>query len=368
MTWSKAEVRQRPNCENILISGFFNEVLGIGKAAHLTAKTLEKLGFDVEKEDLRPFDKGLLSRGLDRFQTANNHSIWIIQANPNEAEIALYTHDPHQWSKLYRIGYWVWESSIPPQIYIDLADYFHEIWVPSHYVKEVLLNAFNHSNRPHNLQKLRVVPHPVAPSYEYTVHKNNEFNALYVFDPRSDFQRKNPEAVLKTWIAAFPEPDDDKKLIIKTLKLSNFYPAFQTLIKIADKRKDIVFIVEDFSEDEMNALLLQCQLYISLHRSEGFGLPLAEAMARGLIVMATDNSGNNEFMTTENSLLVRSTPIPANRLYNGPKALWREPDLDQAVKMLKIIANDQSLRLNLFSEAIKMAALFEDQWKNILLK
>jgi glycosyltransferase involved in cell wall biosynthesis len=120
-------------------------------------------------------------------------------------------------------------------------------------------------------------------------------------------------------------------------------------------RKDIFLVEEYLSRNQLNALVAECQSYISLHRSEGYGLTMAEAMALGKPVIATAYSGNLDFMNNENSIL-----IPYSLVSVGPDAFpypetskWAEPDIDKAADAIRKLALDSDYRQNLGAAAKK---------------
>ena len=113
----------------------------------------------------------------------------------------------------------------------------------------------------------------------------------------------------------------------------------ERLRRAAAHRSDIVIRDGYVSADEKNALLAACDCYVSLHRAEGLGLTLAEAMALGKPVIATGYSGNRHFMTDENSFLVdyRLTNASGDCGPYPPGARWAEPDLNHAAQLMRTV-------------------------------
>ena len=336
---TSATDRARPAGKKIVVSGFLNETLGIGRAGTLTVNALREAGFDVTGEDLRPFDRGLLTRPAAAFETGKTADIWLIHANAPEALIALFSHDHAVWKDLYRIGYWAWESDLAPASWVAVARWFHEIWVPSRFVADALVRAGVSPAR------LRIVPHPVpVPAPVETRFERGQVRVLTLFDPRSGFDRKNPMGAIDAWLEAFYEPRVDVELIVKALAGADDHPFFQALRDRALGRGDIVFLAETLDDDAQARLLNSCDILLSLHRGEGYGLPLAEAMARGLAVIGTGWSGNTDFMNDNNSILIPSHLVPASIMYNGPHAQWAEPDLKAASLALSELVHDHRRR------------------------
>jgi glycosyltransferase involved in cell wall biosynthesis len=345
-SWPKATPQPRPSAQRIRVSGFFNEPLGIGRAAHLTASALTAAGYSVVREDVRPLHRHLLTRQPEAFEDASPADVWIIQANPPEARFVLLARDPAHWRDTYRIAYWVWESSLAPRDWIQWAAYFHEIWVPSPFAQQAFAAAFTQAGQAEAIDKLRVMPHPVPlPDTQARVRRSDEaeVRVLTLFDPRSDFARKNPEGVIRAWTRAFSEPGAGR-LRVKTYAGAEQHPAFRQVADLAKGRPDIAFICETLNDAETQALIAQADIVISLHRGEGFGLPLAEAMAQGIPVIATGWSGNMAFMTPDTACLVPFELLPATSRYNGPQAQWAEPDLTAAAEALRQLVQSADAR------------------------
>lgn len=346
-TWLPVAPKPRPHADRLLISGFFNEALGIGQGGKLTAGALEAAGYDVFTEDLRPLHRGLLSR--PPVDLPDDALVWLIHANPPEARIALFRHRYEDWSTRYRIGYWAWESSTAPRHWARDARWFHEIWVPSEHVATALSSSFADAGFPGEAHKLHIMPHPVPEAGPSPAHPG--VRAITLFDPRSDFIRKNPYAAIEAWIWAFPNPRGEVSLIVKTLAIAADDPRIAELRTAAARRPDIHIVAETLSHDETLSLIAGCDILLSLHRGEGFGLPIAEAMAAGVCVIATGWSGNMQFMNPNNSLPVPYKLVPASRRYNGPGAQWADPDVAAAAEALHLVALDDRLRRRLGDQA-----------------
>jgi glycosyltransferase involved in cell wall biosynthesis len=147
---------------------------------------------------------------------------------------------------------------------------------------------------------------------------------------------------------AFPE-ETGPKLVIKTMNGDSHRSQQDQLRYAASKRRDIIILDSYISRNQLHSLLNECQIYISLHRSEGYGLTLAEAMALGKPVIATGYSGNMDFMNSENSILV-----PYNLVTVGDDAFpyaedarWAQPDIEFAAKAIRELSLDSEKRTQL---------------------
>ena len=351
----------------VVVSGFFNEALGIGRAARLTADALGAQGFEVRREDLRPFDRGLLTRAPAPFPLARGASVWLIHANAPETRIALFSHAVADWAPLHRIGYWAWESDLAPRDWLPVSRWLHEIWVPSPFCRDAFARAFSEAGLTSEIAKLRVMPHPVPVPPEASLYTPGSVTAyltvLTMFDPRSGFARKNPAGAIDAWCRAFPEPNAAACLIVKSLAEAPLHPDYDRLKALAAGRRDIRFQAETLSPEGQTALLHQSDIFLSLHRAEGFGLPLAEAMAEGIVVIATGWSGNMAFMTNENAVCVPFSFAPAAADYNGPKAHWAEPEITAAASALRELVMNPARRKALGQRARSDIAALRIPWQ-----
>lgn len=355
--WRGNHPMAAPTPPRFLVSGFINEAFGIGRAARLTIDALRARGHAVMSHDLRPAQRGLLTRAPAPIPVGDSN-IWLIHANPPEARIALFAHDEAQWRDLYRIGYWAWESDLAPTGWLDVAQHFHEIWVPSAFVRAAFARAFAENNLSLQTAKLKIVPHPVAvPAIVETRFERGRVRVLTMYDPKSGLDRKNPAGAISAWIEAFPNPSENAELIVKSL-LDN-----ASLNTLAGNRPDIVFVSQTLSDADQQILLQSCDILLSLHRAEGFGLPLAEAMAAGLAVIATEGTGNGDFMTVDNSILIPGHPVPASIMYNGPHAQWMEPDIALAAQALRLLVHDAVRRHALGDRAHADMRQAYKQWR-----
>jgi len=171
-----------------------------------------------------------------------------------------------------------------------------------------------------------------------------------VLDHLSVTERKNPVGTINAFRQAF-EPGEGPVLIVKTMNGHQRWSRHQRLLAAADGRDDIRVWDETLTRDDQMALVAAVDCMVSLHRSEGLGLHLAEAMWLGTPTIATRYSGNLDFMNDDNSLLVDATLVNVERgegVY-PPSAQWAEPDVEQAVAAMRSIVSDAALRSRLAS-------------------
>jgi glycosyltransferase involved in cell wall biosynthesis len=249
----------------------------------------------------------------------------------------------------YNIIYPAWELSRCPLQWSQELEVFNELWAPSEFVKNAFSTVFS--------KPIFILPHPVEIKLKYLLNRdyfrlpNFPYLFLFFFDFRSFIDRKNPYAVIDAFEKAFKaRPLKDMRLVIKINgeKSSDLaQKRFKELIERINSSKlnrKIILLEQTLDEIETKSLIRACDCFVSLHRSEGFGLGPAEAMFLGKPVIATYYSGNCDFMTSENSLPVdyRLIPVKEGQYPNWENQEWADPDIDQAAHlMIRLLDNSQ---------------------------
>ena len=231
-----------------------------------------------------------------------------------------------------RIGIWGWEIDTIPARWRGAFELVQEIWVYSRFMAQ---NIGAVAPVP-----VSVLPPPVQPPAEPAVPERmdvpmGEFMFLFVFDYLSTIQRKNPVGLIEAFKRAFA-PGEGPRLLLKTINGPLRPLAEEEVLWAAHGRPDIHVIDRSLSIEELNGVMAACDCYVSLHRSEGFGLTLAEAMAIGKPVIATGYSGNVDFMDAYNSYLVDYTigrVGPDCEIY-PPEGRWAQPSVEHAAQLM----------------------------------
>jgi glycosyltransferase involved in cell wall biosynthesis len=233
----------------------------------------------------------------------------------------------------YSIGVWFWEVARFPVHLHSAFDGVDEVWVASDFVRRAISAE---TSKP-----VRVVPLPIGEPSAITLSREeldlpDGFLFFFSFDFLSVFERKNPLAIVHAFKRAF-QPNEGAVLVIKSINGERDAQSLRRLQAAATDRRDIRVLDGYVSADEKNALIAACDCYVSLHRSEGYGLTMAEAMAYGKPVIATKYSGNLAFMSDRNSYLVPFRPIAIPKRC-GPYPAggeWAEPDVAAAAKLMR---------------------------------
>ena len=247
------------------------------------------------------------------------------------------------------IGLFFWELEKIPHEWLGLRHWFDEIWVQSDFV----LNVFKKmSPRVYKIPFVIDLKINKRLSRAHFKLPKKPFIFLFTFDYLSFYDRKNPEGVVSAFKKAFGDREDVYLLIKSTHASSDSIHARQVKSVIGQSLN--IELRDQFLDSvEQLSLINLCDAYVSLHRSEGLGLGMAESMALGKPVIATNYSGNLEFMNNKNSCLVKFTKVNLQKhsyLYSDDQT-WAEPDINQAALLIKKIKDDKAFREKIAKQA-----------------
>lgn len=260
--------------------------------------------------DFFPPYRGLSNHDLKYFHTTF-HMYRELKARTNSI--------PKQNAK--KIGFFVWESSLLHDRDVACLKDFDQIWTASQYCKDIFSQYIDTKN-------IHVVPHPIVPLVK-SVDKYPNFTILIICNISSNTDRKNILGNIKV-AKEIRKKNKKVRIILKTFTVSEYERML--LRKIVGKTK-IEIIDEYYTSDQVQNLIAKSHVILSLHRSEGFGLTLAESMAYGTMPIATNYSGNIDFMNEDNSFLVSYDMIDVNVPYF--KGQWADPHIDDAIDQVQ---------------------------------
>jgi glycosyltransferase involved in cell wall biosynthesis len=315
------------------VVGFFRAEFGHGEAARRMLAGIERAGVPhatiavktPHHREKHPFT----ARG-DRPVYPTN----VVCLNPEHMLEFAQRGGAELFLDRYTVGVWCWEASRLPDSFRPAFDLVDEVWVASDYVASIVADA---AAKPVHVfpMPVQVASPPALPRAELGLPEDR-FVFLLAFDFFSTVERKNPLGLIEAFNRAF-QPDEGPLLVIKTINGRRQAGELKRLERAASGRADVRLVDEYVSAEQMRALVASCDCYVSLHRSEGFGFPLAEAMAYARPVIATGYSGNLMFMDETNSYLVGFglTPIPPGSANYPAGALWADPDLDEAAAAMR---------------------------------
>ncbi len=328
------------------IFGLAESMRAFVRAADLAGLTtcIADLGVNLKADES---DFRLLERLRDRLPYRPS----IVFANPDVLNKCwpAQLREPDR----YRIGYWFWEFDVLPKEWSYAFELVDEIWVATEFVRSAVARS---TGKP-----VTLMPHPIEVEVRRPLPRSafgfdeDVFWFLVTFDYNSFVERKNPYAAIKAFRAAFPAGSEKVGLFIKTIN-GAIRPQKLAALRdaIGDDRR-IVVRDQAMPRDEMVALLAAADCYLSLHRSEGLGLGLAESMYLGKPVIGTAYSGNLDFMTEQNSCLVRCSLVPVwpdQYVYAESNAFrWAEADIEHAAHCMRKVVADAHFRQSIADRA-----------------
>lgn len=252
--------------------------------------------------------------------------------------------------RTYRIGYWYWELETIPDFWLEKGRGLDELWTATRFVADGLKARFS------------IPVHTMFPGIqlgafrkrsldEFGLDADGKFTFLFTFHMMSIMERKNPLALIRAFKQAFSETDN-VALVLKT-SFGDRHPVQIRQLREAAQGANIRIIDNVFSQDETLSLMDACDAYVSLHRSEGLGLTMGEAMLLGKPVVATRYSGNLDFMDDSNSLLVdyKLIDVGAGKPPYDARAQWADPSVDHAARLMRQLYDNQAWAAQLGARA-----------------
>ncbi|WP_372635031.1 glycosyltransferase family 4 protein [Cohnella sp.] len=342
----------------INLIGYARYEMGIGESCRLAARALREASIPF---GILNYSGGNMSRDQDLSWASAEvdaplHPINLFHINADQMPLAYEELGDEWFGGRYNIGYWHWELPEFPDEYAEGFRHLDEVWVPSAFIRDSVARK--------SPVPVTVVPHGIQVEVPDGVGRKSfglperKFLFLCMYDTFSYSPRKNPSAVLKAYRIAVERYGLQAGLVIK---MNNPQRAeAENLRREAEGLPNVRIIDRVLSRLEANALLQCSDCYIALHRSEGFGLPLAEAMYLGKPAIGTHWSGNADFMDETNSGAVRYNLTRIGTHYGPYKAhqLWAEPDLEHAVHLMWKAVYDEKWRRRIASNGQRTIRTF----------
>ena len=324
--------------DGVNLAGYLSSELGVGEAARQISSAMWAAGIDTSPIDI-PADEGAMAERLAVLREDQlPFPVNLICVNADMIPQFAAAAGPSFFVDRHSVGIWFWEIEHFPEQWRDSFEHLDEVWVASRHIADALRP---HASVPVETIRLPVKPVPPDASARPDLGMPDGYCFLFVFDYRSVLKRKNPLGLIDSFSRAFG-PDSEVSLVIKVVGREN-HPEEAGLVHDAAGAHPNVHLIETMITPEAkNAMIASCDCYVSLHRSEGFGLTLAEAMYFGKPVIATGYSGNLDFMTEDNSYLVRHarSRVGDGALPYPPDAIWADPDLDHAAELMRRVVDN----------------------------
>lgn len=322
------------------VAGYLAGEFGVAEASRGLVHALRAAGIPHTLNNIVVEDRRHLDDTFTEFTDANPFAVNLATVNADMVEHLRHVKGPDYFRGRYNIGVWYWElSRFPEQWWPSFAP-FQEIWVTSAFCAEAIAKV---SPIPvvKITQPILIDEAAIRPNRARFGIEEGRFAFLFTFDYQSFIERKNPLGVIEAFRRTFGT-GSDALLVLKSINAPMF-PEKAALVRDAAEGLNVRFRDEYLLRSETLDLLASCDCLVSLHRSEGLGLGMAEAMYLGKPVIATAYSGNTEFMDVNNSFPVRYRLVELTEDY-GPYTkgnVWADPDLDHAAGQMRLVYDNR---------------------------
>lgn len=325
---------------------------GLGQSMRILAGILEQaqIPFCVIQVDSPGGLKHSDVKWEHKISAEGMYSINLIHVNPNVWAEIYHMLPPELLNGRYQIAYWLWELEDFPKEWVPCIDTVDEIWAPSEFICESIrkCTAKPVVRIPYTVQLEQDTHYPRS----YFRLPEDKFLYLIMYDFKSISERKNPKGALEAYKLAFPAEQDGVGLVIKVNHLKG-NKEMQVLLDELKNYKNVYFLTENMSRVEVESLIADVDVLVSLHRSEGFGLPMAEAMALGTPVICTNWSATTEFMDDTCACLTDYRLITLEkRIGPYPKgSRWADADIGQSAEYMRRLLEQKETYEKMKAEA-----------------
>jgi SAM-dependent methyltransferase/glycosyltransferase involved in cell wall biosynthesis len=326
--------------DGVNVVGYLNAELGVGEVARQAITALDQQGVPVLPVGVAA---GITREDHDFDHASHAASgpfhINLMCVNADMLPAVVGELGPTFFSERRTVGWWWWEVDTFPEHLHGAFDFVDEVWAGSRFVAETLSKVAP--------VPVAYIPTPVTTGPGVVADRDavglpDGFVYLFVFDFNSVMARKNPLGVVEAFRRAFPGPQNGVTLVLKSINGERHPDAVATLRGAIGDRTDIVLRDEFLDASLRDVLIASCDCYVSLHRAEGFGITLAEAMLLGRPVVGTAYSGSADYLSEETGFVVEhelvrigegAAPYPAD-------GQWAEPDLEHAARVLRRVLEE----------------------------
>lgn len=323
------------------VLGYLRAESGVAEAARCTIRACRAAGVPAAAIDYTRASPSRTAEPLPEGLPATPvYGTTLLHLNADQCAFAVVDHADALTGR-YRIACWNWELPEFPDRWPEAEQSVDEVWAPSRFCAAAFARRLRIpvTHMPYAIE----VPVPAGLGRDAFGLPAGAFVFLFVFDAFSVPARKNPMAVVEAYRGLRRTAAADTRLVLKVINADARSALGRELAAAASADPTISVIDRYLARPELNALLHTADAYVSLHRSEGFGFTMAEAMALGKPVVATGWSGNMDFMTTDTACLV-DYGLVSLTADHGPYArgqTWAEPDVAHAASLMQRLVADR---------------------------
>ena len=351
---SRMRGQPRAGGHPLSILGGFELNIGVARAAQILRTGLEAVNVPVHAMDCSPVLRPMPEPPPRPAAPADGTMVFCV--NPPQMVPLLSHFGPRICRGKRLVGYWWWELDRIPRAWLPWAALMDEIWVSSRFVHDTFSRGLPG-------KVIRYVPLPVPEPMASPLGRvdfglaERPFTVLAPFDLNSRLARKNPMGAIAAFRRAFPS-STEAQLVLKVSGVEQNPAQMEQLRALTADMPNVRIIDRNLPPRDLAALIRCADVLLSLHRAEGFGLFIAEAMWLGTPVVATGWSGVMDMLDRDNALLVAFDKVAV-----GPEdypsvprgAQWAEPDIGHAADCLRRLASDAGLGSRLRTKARERA-------------
>lgn len=328
---------------DVTIVGYPFQPTGMAEHARSMFRAFRSQGLAPKLVDVadasRPYDPDLQEDFVPHLTHALGEGVNLFGVNGDEAARVIDQLGQAAFARGYNIAYPAWELARYPSAWTQVLQRFDEVWAPSVFVQQALEAALG--------KPVLHMPLPVDLRLSSFLGRRrfgipeDAFVALFFFDFSSFAERKNPDAVLEAFERLVERrPEADLFCVIKSRggapgEALERQARLQARLARLGGRAQAIY--GDLADNEIKNLVRVSDVFVSLHRSEGFGRGMAEAMALGRPAIATGWSGNLDFMVPGTGLLVdyELVPVAPGAYPHGEGQVWAEASAEHASHLLE---------------------------------
>lgn len=341
----------RNTTNKVALAGYLTGEMGIGETGRAIVRALDSANntvdlYDITNHYARRQHEEFAARLLPILDRPPGYQLGIVCVNADQLTSTLRMPVGEiLLNCTKRVGYWFWETEDFPQRWAHCANYLDEVWVATKFVADAIGRKVD--------TPVRIVPPAIILEDKAEISRQSlalpDDKQIFVnlFDSRSFTERKNPLGLISAFRTAVDRDPEMRESALLVIKCTNMHP--DTLDTLTKQAGDLPIRIVNryFSRAETLGLMRAADCVVSLHRAEGLGLTMIEAMLCGKPTIATAYSGNMDFMNEKNSLLVKHRIVPAAGEigpYQG--SVWAEPDTDHAAdQMIRILRDRETVSI-----------------------
>lgn len=329
---------------------------GLGQSTRLVADILEESGENYVIHDFFVPPGPRMGDHTHDLKVSEDmpYDVNIFHINASEFTIAFINMGKQVWDHRYNIAYWLWELEEFPEEWLGCIDLVDEIWTPADFITNTLKK---YTDKP-VVTLPYCVEAPVSEEFDRAFFNlpKDIFLFLMMFDSGSIMERKNPYSVFAAYREAFGIDNDRVGIVVKINEYSQKDITY--INKALEGYKNVYILSDTLTKVQVNSLIKAVDVFVSLHRAEGFGLVLAEAMIVGTPTIATNWSANTEFACSDAACLVDYKMIEIDRDIPPYKKgyHWADADIAQAAGFMRRLYEDEEFYQNIADNAKRYVA------------